>query len=100
MWAAYEDSLQPLRSFAAVDFSQAMVLLVALPAPSAGYTIDFTSIEKTGGTIVASYQVLEPGEDCLVAVASTTPFVAVLARRASGDVRFVRQRRDFPCRTG
>lgn len=99
-WAAYQDSLRPLAPFKAVDFSQAMVLLVAVPQTTSGYSVDVTSVEQTDSTIIASYVLNEPGMDCLTASVQTMPFSAVLVRRAEGPVRFVRTREEYTCTFG
>lgn len=99
-WAAYRDSLRPMAPFKEVDFSQAMVLLAALPQQASGYSVEFTSVEQTDSTVVATYVVSEPGPDCLTSIAETVPFGAILVRRAEGPVRFVREREEYSCTFG
>lgn len=99
-WAAYTDSLRPVAPFKEVDFTQAMVLLAAVPQTTSGYSIAFASVEQTDSVVVATYTLNEPDTDCLMAATPTVPFGAVLVRRAEGPVRFVRQRESYRCTFG
>lgn len=96
-WQAFQDRLAPVQPFRPADFTQGMVILAALPVPSSGYAVEFESIEKLGDTITASFVLMRPGPDCMIAPALTTPFQAVLVRRAEGDVRFEHRVEDLPC---
>lgn len=96
-WAAYQDSLTSTGTFQPVDFSQAIVLLAAVPAPTGGYTIEFDTVELVGDSLLAHYVVNVPGPDCITAMGLTTPFQVVLARRTDAPVRFVRRAEEYSC---
>ncbi len=89
-WAEMASKLRPREDFLPVDFSQYMVMLVALPQVSGGFRIDFQSAELESGEITASYAVSAPGGDCLTISALTLPFQAVAVRQADGRVSFER----------
>ncbi|MBT8399576.1 MAG: hypothetical protein KJO98_03795 [Rhodothermia bacterium] len=89
-WVEMASKLAPREAFGSVDFSQYMVMLVALPQVSGGFRIEFQSVEKQDGDITASYVVSAPGGDCLTIAALTLPFQAVAVRQADGDVSFER----------
>ncbi|ARA93414.1 hypothetical protein AWN76_009780 [Rhodothermaceae bacterium RA] len=96
-WAAYRDSLTATGPFRPVDFSQAVVLLAAVPAPSGGHLVEFEAVELVGDTLVAQYVLSVPGADCITAMGLTTPFQAVLARRTEAPARFVRRTEAYSC---
>lgn len=89
-WVEMASKLRPREGFHPVDFSQYMVMLVALPQVTGGFRIDFQSAESASGEITASYVVSAPGGDCLTIAALTLPFQAVAVRRADGPVTFER----------
>lgn len=99
-WAAYRDSLNPVAPFDSVDFSQSIVLLVALPQMASGYAVEFTSVLVTDSVAVAEYLVDVPAEDCLMAFAETLPFQVVLVRRTELPFKFVRSEEEYRCTFG
>ncbi len=96
-WARVSANYRPLEDFEAVDFSQAMVALIALPAEYGGYLIEVESVESAGGVITVAYLVSEPGTDCITPTVLTLPFQAVLIRKSEGRVEFVRRTERFKC---
>jgi hypothetical protein len=96
-WETYRRQLRTQGAISEVDFSQTFVLLVALPMPSGGYLVDFESVEELDGTIIASYLVTLPGDDCMTAMGRTVPFQAVMVRLADGELRFQRRVERVPC---
>lgn len=96
-WAAYQDSLNPIAPFTPVDFDQALVLVAAMPARTGGFSIEFETVELIADTVVASYVVNEPGDDCLTAMGLTTPFQAILVRRTDHPVRFDHRTASYSC---
>ena len=90
-WQVLRDSLRVVEPFREVDFSQTMLLLVALPQSSGGYRIQMESVDKSDEEILASYAVYAPGPDCLTIMAETLPYQVVAVRRAEGTVRFNRR---------
>lgn len=99
-WDGYRDSLNPIAPFRSVDFSQAIVLLVALPQSTSGHSIDFASVDRIDSMVVAEYVVNVPGEDCLVAFSESVPFQAVLVRRTDLPVRFEHTTEEYRCTFG
>jgi hypothetical protein len=96
-WNTLSEEMRPLAAFEAVDFSQYMVALIALPASSGGYTIEVESVEERDGEITVDYLVSEPGTDCITPAAEALPFQAVSIQKADGDVRFKRRTERYKC---
>lgn len=96
-WAAYQDSLRPLAAFKPVDFEQAMVLLVAVPVATGGYSVQVETVELLADEVIVRYMLTEPDDDCIPMMSQAVPFQAVLVRRAPGRVRFERQTELFRC---
>jgi len=97
LWARVSASVQPLAPFESVDFSQAMVALIALPKESGGYMIEVETVESLDGVITVSYLVSEPGTDCITPTALSLPFQAVFFKREEGEVRFARRTEAYSC---
>lgn len=87
-WAQLHPQFDPLVPFQAVDFRQAMVIAVAVPAPTAGYLVEVTAVEQAGDSLLVTYTRTRPGDDCATALGRTVPFEVVLARRAEGTAVF------------
>ncbi len=79
------------------DFQQAMVILIAIPAPRAGYWVQVETVEETEDSLRVTYTLTEPASDCLIAEVPTVAFQAVLARRVEKPVRFFRHIRYESC---
>lgn len=99
-WAAWQDSLRPVAPFLSVDFSQAMVILAALPQTTSGYAVTFLSLDRMDSAIVAEYLVEIPAEDCLTAAAESVPFQAVLTHPTDLPIRFKRLEEEYRCTFG
>lgn len=89
-WRAAQDSLRLNLPPAAVDFEQSMVLLLALPQESGGYSIEVLSVESLADTLVVEYELAVPASDCITIAGRSLPFQAVAVRRSDSPVRFVR----------
>ncbi len=89
-WSIMASRLRPREELTPVDFSQYMIMLVALPQATGGFRIEFQSAETQSGQITASYVVYAPGGDCLTISALTLPFQAVAVKRTDGEVTFER----------
>lgn len=87
-WASLRDSLRPQNPFVPVDFDQAMVAVIALPVRSGGYDVTVESVLAVDSTIQIAYTLTRPGSDCITAYSPSTPFQAVLIRRAAGTPVF------------
>ncbi len=96
-WARLSTSVRPLAPFKKVDFSQAMVALIAIPTESGGYSIEVETVESLDGVITISYLLSEPGTDCITPTALALPSQAVFFKREEGEVRFVRRTEDYSC---
>ena len=99
-WRAYADSLNPIAPFDTVDFSQAVVLLAALPQEASCYSVEFVSIEEGDTSAVAEYLVEIPDTDCLTAYANVVPFQAVLVRKTEKPFHFQRTTASYRCTFG
>ena len=99
-WAAFRDSLRPIAPFKPVDFSQGVILLVALPQGTSGHIIEFVSVEERDSVTLAEYVVSIPAEDCLTATANAVPFQAVMVRRTDLPVRFKHDTEEYRCTFG
>ncbi|MEX1054864.1 MAG: hypothetical protein WED81_02475 [Rhodothermales bacterium] len=99
-WKAYQDSLRPIAPFDSVDFSQAIVLLSALPQTTSGFIIEFVSVEERDSVTVAEYVVNAPGSDCLTGHTEAVPFQAVLVRRTNLPVQFQAHTEEYRCTFG
>lgn len=99
-WVAYRDSLDPIAPFDTVDFSQAIVLLVALPQLTSGHSIEMVSVDRFETHVVAEYVVNIPSEDCLTAYSENVPFQAVLVRRTELPVTFTHTTEEYRCTFG
>lgn len=99
-WRAYADSLNPIAPFDSVDFSQAIVLLAALPQQASGYSVEFVSVEQSDTAAVAEYLVEIPDTDCLTAIANVVPFQAVLVRKTDKPFHFQRTTTTYRCTFG
>lgn len=100
LWDLYRDSLDSVAPFDSVDFTQAIVLLAALPQTTSGYLIEFVSVDVIDTLVVAEYVVEAPSDDCLTATALTVPFQAVLVRRTDFPVEFRRIDEEYRCTFG
>lgn len=96
-WAEFRKLLHPRRPFKEADFEQTMVLVAAVPVSTGGYTVEFESVERIGGEVIASYLLTQPGYDCMAIMALTQPFEAIAVRRTDGPVRFVRRSKTESC---
>jgi hypothetical protein len=77
------------RPCASVDFSRSIVLGVFLGTrPTAGFTVEITSVERDGEGLTVFYRERKPGPDDMVAQMLTAPFVLVTTDRVSGPIRF------------
>ncbi len=96
-WDAVRAQLDTLLPFRDVDFSEAMVLLAAVPTPIGGSTIIFESVEDDGEHIIAMYQLGLPGRDCRSIEGAALPFQAVMVPRTDAPVRFEHNMARNPC---
>jgi hypothetical protein len=96
-WLAAQDSLSPLGPFKPVDFDQAMVVVIALPATNGGYSIEVASVERHSDRITVDYVISEPSMDCLPVVGAALPFQAVRVRKDDLPVEFVERRESYRC---
>ncbi len=96
-WENYRARLRSVGPFKPVDFSQEMVVLVAVPVPSGGYSVEVESVEKAGDEVVVHYVLYTPDRACIPVEGTAVPYQVVKARRAEGSPRFVRRTEPFPC---
>jgi protease stability complex PrcB-like protein len=73
----------------AVDFSREMVLAVFMGSrPTAGYSVEITSVDARDGGIVVSYHETAPPRDAITAQILTSPYYMVAVSGHKGEVRF------------
>lgn len=96
-WRAAMDSLRINVAPPPVDFTQSMVVLLALPQESGGYSIEVQAVEARKEGLLVEYELSVPAEDCIPIVGAALPFQAVTVRRADGPVTFVRKDFRYEC---
>lgn len=94
---AFEQQLKVSHPFRNVDFDQAVVLLVAVPVPTGGYSVEFATIDQFEDGVVAQYIVSAPGSDCITPMGQSAPYVAALIPRTENEIRFEHQTEEIPC---
>lgn len=99
-WMEMADSLRPAMPFDSVDFEQAIVLAVAIPQTTSGYSVEFTSVEERDSVVIAEYMINAPSDDCLTTVADVVPFQAVMVRRTELPIRFKSGMQEYRCTIG
>ncbi len=96
-WGALLGRLETLLPMPPVDFSEVMVLLVAVPTPTGGTNILFESVEDDGQTWIATYSIGMPARDCRAIDGAAVPFQAVMVPRSDRPVRFEHSIEPYPC---
>ncbi|MDZ4699627.1 MAG: hypothetical protein SH809_07975 [Rhodothermales bacterium] len=96
-WDALLGRLETLLPMPPVDFTDAMVLLVAVPTPTGGTNIQFDSVEDDGQTWIATYSIGMPARDCRAIDGIAVPFQAVVVPRSDRPVRFEHSIEPYPC---
>ncbi|QXD16647.1 protease complex subunit PrcB family protein [Rhodocaloribacter litoris] len=99
-WEAYRTRLHAAGPFKPVDFTQEMIVLVAVPVPSGGYGVEVEAIEKKEDVIEVHYVLYTPERGCITVEGPAVPYQAVKARRATGEARFIHRREPLPCTVG
>lgn len=73
----------------AVDFSREMVVAVFMGSrPTAGYSVEITSVDERRSATVVSYRETMPARGAIAAQVITFPFHIVAVPNRSGDVTF------------
>jgi hypothetical protein len=73
----------------AVDFTQKMVVLVALgQRNTGGFSIQFDSLTVASGIARVRYTVTSPGNSCMTTQSLTSPVDIVVVRRLDGQPQF------------
>jgi hypothetical protein len=96
-WDAMLGRLETLLPMPQVDFSEGMVLLVAVPTPTGGTSIQFESVEDDGQTWIATYTIGMPARDCRAIEGVAVPFQAVVVPQSDRPVRFEHSIEPYPC---
>jgi len=72
-----------------VDFGREMVIAVFVGSrPTAGYSVEVTSVEERDGKTVVSYRELAPARDAMTAQILTSPYHIVAVPMSAGEVSF------------
>lgn len=96
-WRGAMDSLRINVAPGPVDFTQSMVVLLALPQESGGYSIEVQTVESRAEGLLVEYELSVPADDCIPIAGAALPFQAVTVRRADGPVTFVRKDFRYEC---
>ena len=96
-WRGAMDSLRINVAPPPVDFTQSMVVLLALPQETGGYSIEVQTVESRAEGLVIEYELSVPADDCIPIVGAALPFQAVEVRRADGPVTFVQEKFRYEC---
>ena len=88
-WAALWKQHTPDRPVPPVDFDREMVVAVfAGSRPTAGYSVEVTSVEERDGAVVVSYRELAPSRDAVTAQMLTSPYHVIAVATRAGEVSF------------
>jgi hypothetical protein len=72
-----------------VDFGREMVIAVFMGSrPTAGYSVEVTSVEERDGKTLVSYRELAPARDAMTAQILTSPYHIVAVPTSAGEVSF------------
>jgi hypothetical protein len=88
-WTALWKQHASDRPLPPVDFGREMVVALFMGSrPTAGYSVEFTSVEERDGAILVSYRERAPSRDAVTAQILTSPFHIVVVATSAGEVRF------------
>jgi PrcB C-terminal len=88
-WTALWEQHASDRPLPPVDFGREMVVALFMGSrPTAGYSVELTSVEERDGAIVVSYRERAPSRDAVTAQILTSPFHIVVVATSAGEVRF------------
>ena len=96
-WAAYQDSLRPTQLFTEVNFEQEMVVLVAVPVPTGGYSVLIESVERGEEGLTVLYTLSEPSYDCMTTMGLAFPFRAIRVAKTTDTLRFEQSTEAYRC---
>lgn len=97
-WAEAQTKLRPLAPFEPVDFTQSVLVAVAIPTESGGYHIEVESVEEMEDHVLVTYLFHKPALDCIALSALALPFQVVEVRRFEDkEVRFERREQKYEC---
>ncbi len=97
-WAEAQTRLRPLAPFEPVDFTQAVVVAIAIPTESGGYHVEVESVEELEDHVLVTYLFQKPALDCITLSALAVPFLVVEVRRFDDkEVRFERREQKYEC---
>ena len=97
MWDDYQQNMKTVIPFPEIDFSQLMAVVVAVPVPMLGVSIQIQSIEKVNEDVIIHYQMGIPGNDCRGNDNPTTPFQVVMLPQMEANYRFERTTDEYNC---
>lgn len=96
-WNNYEQYMKTVIPFPEIDFSQLMVVLVAVPVPEQGVSIQVQSVERMAGNAVVSYQMGYPGKDCRGSDQPSTPFQVIMLPKVEANYTFEHFIEEYHC---
>ncbi|MFT4603857.1 MAG: hypothetical protein ACI9W4_000573 [Rhodothermales bacterium] len=97
-WVEAQTQLRPLAPFQSVDFTQSVVVVIAIPTDSGGYHIEVESVEEMEDHVLVSYLFHKPALDCITLSALAVPFQVVEVKRFEDkEVRFEHREQKYEC---
>ncbi|CAN5722221.1 hypothetical protein BH23GEM9_BH23GEM9_12820 [soil metagenome] len=97
-WARIYSNISPVPVRPAVDFSQNVIVLVAMgQRPTTGYSVNITETRVHGNSLYVRVTERLPGPSCGTGQALTAPVHAVQVPRQSGGAQFIVDRQTFSC---
>lgn len=96
-WEAFRDSLVAFEAFPDVDFSQQMVVVMALPQDTGGYGVETVAVELRPDEAIVEYVVTQPAIDCIPVPGRSLPYEVVAVRTTELPVRFQRAVEPYRC---
>ena len=96
-WGNYEQYMKPVIPFPEIDFSQLMVVALAVPVPITGVSIQVQSVEMIGEDLVINYQMGYPGDDCRTIDQPAIPYQVIMMPQTEANYTFESTIEKYDC---
>ena len=97
-WDTSRENMKTVLPFPEIDFSQLMAVVVAVPMPVRGVTVQVQSVEVVEDEMVVSYLMGVPGDDCRGNDQPSVPFqVIMLPQQPQRPIRFEEAIEEYRC---
>lgn len=103
LWEQLHGSSDTIPDLPPVDFEEQTVIAVVMESqPTGGYSvsIDEALLNETGNEAQIRYTETEPGDDCSVTMATTSPYVVATIDATVDDVSFTSSTKVRSCDSG